>query len=450
MNFPLCLPSALSQTHPRHAYVPNNPHLTTSPHRTAPAIDILVSKRQSHAAARLVCRFGLAHDPAYRALLNRPDHTSATAGETNGAHGANTGSLATSEGGEVKTKMGGGANNDGDGDSDGDGVGTGQEVGGPFHHEDTTPVSLVDDVSGLYACRVGLFGNSGDGSVGGATVVGLDSEWRPRPRSSSVNGFGEGSGRFGGDGDGSGSGGREDWASTSARHPTALLQVSTRHHVYLLDTLALTGFVEPPDGDGDGDGEGGEGGEVDESSGSGGGGGGGSKTGISGLSSAYHALMRDLFCSPKILKIGFGFRYDLKRLAHTSNGPWSNGPVSNGPVSNGPVSDGAIGGVAGPSTDGRSNPFSTMVNILDLQTLPQELQRSLGLRVGGGLSSMVHGVLGAPLDKRMQCSDWQRRPLSAQQLRYASIDARCLVSLYDQMRGRGVELPAPITMEVKA
>ena len=59
---------------------------------------------------------------------------------------------------------------------------------------------------------------------------------------------------------------------------------------------------------------------------------------------------------------------------------------------------------------------------------------------------MVQTVLDAPLDKRMQCSDWSSRPLSSAQMRYASIDARCLVSLYDEMRARGVELPGGAVM----
>lgn len=39
-----------------------------------------------------------------------------------------------------------------------------------------------------------------------------------------------------------------------------------------------------------------------------------------------------------------------------------------------------------------------------------------GRCVQAGLSTIVEGVLGKPLDKMMQLSDWERRPLSAHQI----------------------------------
>eukprot|EP00964_Phaeocystis_antarctica_P146133 scaffold112337_cov69-Phaeocystis_antarctica.AAC.7 len=39
-------------------------------------------------------------------------------------------------------------------------------------------------------------------------------------------------------------------------------------------------------------------------------------------------------------------------------------------------------------------------------------------------------MLGAPLDKRMQLSNWARRPLVPQQRAYAALDAHCLVLLH--------------------
>jgi ribonuclease D len=52
-------------------------------------------------------------------------------------------------------------------------------------------------------------------------------------------------------------------------------------------------------------------------------------------------------------------------------------------------------------------------------TLPQHAWR-------WGLSNTVGFLLGLRLDKRLQCSDWGARPLSAAQLSYASVDAHCL------------------------
>ena len=55
--------------------------------------------------------------------------------------------------------------------------------------------------------------------------------------------------------------------------------------------------------------------------------------------------------------------------------------------------------------------------------------RDAGLARLPGLSATAARFLGAPLDKTETCSDWNRRPLSAAQRRYAAQDARVLVRL---------------------
>ena len=55
--------------------------------------------------------------------------------------------------------------------------------------------------------------------------------------------------------------------------------------------------------------------------------------------------------------------------------------------------------------------------------------RDAGLARLPGLSAVAAHFLGAPLDKTETCSDWNRRPLSAAQTRYAAQDARVLVRL---------------------
>ena len=50
-----------------------------------------------------------------------------------------------------------------------------------------------------------------------------------------------------------------------------------------------------------------------------------------------------------------------------------------------------------------------------------------------GLSDVVSTFLGVPLDKREQCSNWERRPLSRLQLIYAALDAVVLLDLLHAM-----------------
>ena len=64
------------------------------------------------------------------------------------------------------------------------------------------------------------------------------------------------------------------------------------------------------------------------------------------------------------------------------------------------------------------------------------------------LQAQVAKHLGIELDKHEQKSDWSRRPLSAEQLHYASLDAASTLLLYEQQAARGLrgdyELREPV------
>ncbi|KAJ8339012.1 hypothetical protein SKAU_G00357980 [Synaphobranchus kaupii] len=123
-------------------------------------------------------------------------------------------------------------------------------------------------------------------------------------------------------------------------------------------------------------------------------------------------FIRTLFSDPNILKLGYGMSCDLKNLLAT----WPQ------------FTEQAL------SVDG----------VLDLLSVHQQMQRSCRggagrgprpVEVGEGsaekgLSLMVQQVLGKPLDKMEQLSNWERRPLRSSQLRYAAIDAYCVLEVY--------------------
>eukprot|EP00277_Geminigera_cryophila_P000950 CAMPEP_0179413596 /NCGR_PEP_ID=MMETSP0799-20121207/5187_1 /TAXON_ID=46947 /ORGANISM="Geminigera cryophila, Strain CCMP2564" /LENGTH=133 /DNA_ID=CAMNT_0021186087 /DNA_START=426 /DNA_END=827 /DNA_ORIENTATION=+ len=62
-----------------------------------------------------------------------------------------------------------------------------------------------------------------------------------------------------------------------------------------------------------------------------------------------------------------------------------------------------------------------------------KLQKRGGASVIQGLSAVCCRVLGERLDKRQQCSNWDRRPLLPLQMEYAALDAHILVQLYPEL-----------------
>ncbi|XP_078498216.1 exonuclease mut-7 homolog [Lissotriton helveticus] len=50
-----------------------------------------------------------------------------------------------------------------------------------------------------------------------------------------------------------------------------------------------------------------------------------------------------------------------------------------------------------------------------------------------GLSLLVQHVLGKPVDKTQQLSDWEKRPLREEQILYAACDAYCLLEVYEAL-----------------
>ncbi|VDM38731.1 unnamed protein product [Toxocara canis] len=55
------------------------------------------------------------------------------------------------------------------------------------------------------------------------------------------------------------------------------------------------------------------------------------------------------------------------------------------------------------------------------------------------LTDLCHKVLGEPLDKREQVGNWAARPLRPEQMKYAAMDAYCLIQIYERLKRRAEE-----------
>ncbi|XP_068020215.1 exonuclease mut-7 homolog [Melanerpes formicivorus] len=65
---------------------------------------------------------------------------------------------------------------------------------------------------------------------------------------------------------------------------------------------------------------------------------------------------------------------------------------------------------------------------------PEQSSEQRGLRQPEkGLSLLVQHVLGKPLDKTEQLSNWEKRPLREEQILYAASDAYCLLEVYEKL-----------------
>ncbi|KAG8381113.1 hypothetical protein BUALT_Bualt06G0088600 [Buddleja alternifolia] len=116
-------------------------------------------------------------------------------------------------------------------------------------------------------------------------------------------------------------------------------------------------------------------------------------------------LLKDVFVSPDVVKLGFRFKQDLVYLSFTF--------CEHG---------------CGPGFD-RVEPF------IDITAIYNYLQpKQLGRRIPKqtkSLATICKEVLGISLSKELQCSDWSQRPLTEEQKTYAAADAHCLVEIFN-------------------
>lgn len=95
--------------------------------------------------------------------------------------------------------------------------------------------------------------------------------------------------------------------------------------------------------------------------------------------------------------------------------------------------DAAAIAAAGVANTRAADGAAPLVRHVDLLALARAALPSLVKTPVMSLGKLTARVLGAPLDKTPQRSDWQARPLSDAQRRYAAADAAVLVALFDAL-----------------
>ena len=165
--------------------------------------------------------------------------------------------------------------------------------------------------------------------------------------------------------------------------PVSLFQVATRENVYLLDVFAF--MTEDNGGE--------------------------------GTAEAFDAFLKLLFENETLIKLGFGFDYDIKRLR---------------------MSYSSLEETL--SMDRRKKGW---IDVRELaytaDAVSSHNKRKYKHQKRVGLAALTRDILKCDLDKRCQVSDWSARPLSDPQQRYAAMDAYSLISISDVVlfsRGR--------------
>ncbi|PIA34752.1 hypothetical protein AQUCO_03700191v1 [Aquilegia coerulea] len=116
-------------------------------------------------------------------------------------------------------------------------------------------------------------------------------------------------------------------------------------------------------------------------------------------------VLKEMFVSAEILKLGFKFKQDLTFLSSTF------------------------------SSHGCEPGFEWMEPYIEIASVYHNLQNKQSVeklsKNNKSLAAICEELLGISLSKELQCSDWSCRPLTEEQKEYAAADAECLVEIFD-------------------
>lgn len=128
---------------------------------------------------------------------------------------------------------------------------------------------------------------------------------------------------------------------------------------------------------------------------------------------SFWEAMKKMLVSRNVLKLGFRFKQDLINLAGSFSGPSAHSCFDKVD----PYVD--IGRLYCELRGCGSSGFKTMQNGTTFESL--------------SLTTVCEQVLGFALCKDLQCSNWECRPLTSEQVAYAAADAYCLLVIYDTL-----------------
>lgn len=214
-----------------------------------------------------------------------------------------------------------------------------------------------------------------------------------------------------------------EWQPTTKEEPmtpVSVLQIGSKTHVFLVDMLAICFNARNTQSEG-------------------------ADIPLTPEQQALSSVLEAILGDKDIIKVGFGLRYDFKRLAESY--PWmpcfgaaqqAQQADCEGPTESAPQPPAAI-----ETIPVRSVPIQSHVDALVLARSAGD-GRMAYKRLG--LAAVCRIVLGQALDKSEQTSSWEVRPLSENQLNYAAIDVACLVDIFENIINKRPEFLATYWM----